>query len=302
MNSRKYKGQVRILLKILPIISKQTDLALHGGTAINLFQLNMPRLSVDIDLTYLPVEDRDTSLTNIDKILSEIKQSIEHTFPEFMIAHKKQETKLIISSTEAFIKVEVNQIKRGCYANPKRMTLCSKAQHEYNSFCQIQMVEIGHLYGGKICAALDRQHPRDLFDISYMLKKGGFSNTIKKGFLFYLISSNRPIKEMLFPLLKDQENALENQFQGMSEQEFTYEDYIEIREKLIREVQQSLTASDKEFLLSIEAAQPNWDIYDFSYFPAVEWKLRNIKQLKVKDPKKHNSLYHELKENLGRLN
>jgi len=65
MSSPNYKKQVALLLKVLPLISKETAFALHGGTAINLFQHNMPRLSVDIDLTYLPVADRDTSLSEI---------------------------------------------------------------------------------------------------------------------------------------------------------------------------------------------------------------------------------------------
>lgn len=48
----KYNHQVRLLLAVLPEIAKEHCFALHGGTAINLFIRNMPRLSVDIDLTY----------------------------------------------------------------------------------------------------------------------------------------------------------------------------------------------------------------------------------------------------------
>lgn len=64
MNSH-YKNQVALLLSILPEVAKEKDLAVHGGTAINLFVRNMPRLSVDIDLTYIPVRDRTTSLLAI---------------------------------------------------------------------------------------------------------------------------------------------------------------------------------------------------------------------------------------------
>jgi len=76
MNFRNYKKQVALLLRVLPLISKETDFALHGGTAINLFQQNMPRLSVDIDLTYLPIADRETSLIDINKKLLTIKQHL----------------------------------------------------------------------------------------------------------------------------------------------------------------------------------------------------------------------------------
>ena len=67
MSTRNYKKQVHLLLSVLPMVAKENCFALHGGTAINLFLNNMPRLSVDIDLTYLPVENRDTSMDNIAK-------------------------------------------------------------------------------------------------------------------------------------------------------------------------------------------------------------------------------------------
>src|SRR5690554_2228016 len=287
MSYRKYKNQVRLMLTIFPFVSKEENFALHGGTAINLFQLNMPRLSVDVDLTYLPVEDRDTSLANINQSLDSIKRAIEHVYPEMYVELKKQESKLMISNKEALIKVEVNKIKRGCYAEPVLMGLCMKAQQEFNLFGEMQVVEPGHLFGGKICAAIDRQHPRDLFDISYMLKTEKFSETIKKGFIFYLISSNRPIAEMLKPRYKDQRSVFEKQFIGMTEEPFSYEEYEETRNLLIKTIHQSLTVGDKDFLMSIEKGKPDWSIYGFNDFPAVQWKLMNVERLIAENPKKH---------------
>src|SRR5690554_378751 len=121
MNFQNYKKQVALLLKVLPLISKETDFALHGGTAINLFQQNMPRLSVDIDLTYLPIADRETSLIDINKKLLTIKQNITYSFPEVNVTHKENVSKLMINNAEAAIKIEVNQIKRGCYAKTRWM-------------------------------------------------------------------------------------------------------------------------------------------------------------------------------------
>lgn len=287
MDYRKYKKQVKLLLSILPIINKDDTFALHGGTGINLFHSNMPRLSVDIDLTYLPVEDKETSLTNISKSLSAIKQTIEHTFSEINVEHKQQQSKLIISNKEATIKVEVNQIKRGCYAEAVQMQLCSMAQQEFDMFCEMKVVEIGHLYGGKICAALDRQHPRDLFDIKNMLQVEGFSEVIKKGFIFYLISSNRTIAEMLKPQYIYQRAVFENQFTGMTQNSFSYEEYEDTRSILVRQIHQSLTTEDKQFLLSIESGEPDWNHYSFEIFPAVQWKLINIQRLKANNPEKH---------------
>ncbi len=262
------------MLTILPFVSKEKNFALHGGTAINLFQFNMPRLSVDVDLTYIPIQDRDTSLTSIKQSLDFIKRALEQAYPEMSVEHKKRESKLIITNKKA-------------YTLPEIKKLCIEAQEEFELFCEIQVVEKGHLFGGKICAALDRQHPRDLFDISNMLKKESFSETIKKGFIFYLICSNRPIAEMLKPHNKDQRGVFEKQFLGMTNEPFSYEEYEEVRSLLIKTIHQALTNADKVFLLSIEMGKPNWHIYDFKDFPAVQWKLMNVERLIVENPEKH---------------
>jgi hypothetical protein len=71
-----YRQQVSLLLTVLPEVAKEKCLALHGGTAINLFVRDMPRLSVDIDLTYLPIEDRETSVNHIAEALERIKANL----------------------------------------------------------------------------------------------------------------------------------------------------------------------------------------------------------------------------------
>lgn len=294
MSTQNYKSQVILLLSVLPEVEKEDCFALHGGTAINLFIRNMPRLSVDIDLTFLPIENRDTSIQAISKALSQIKKNIETVFSHISVQHLEREAKLLVSNKEANIKIEVNLIKRGCFEKPKLMELCGKAQDTFEVYTEIKIVELGHLFGGKICAALDRQHPRDLFDIKYMLEEEGFSAAIKKGFIFYLISSNRPIVEILFPKLKDQRKAFSNQFTGMTTENFDYSDYEHTRETLIQTVNSSLTKEDKAFLLSIEKGEPNWNEYDFSQFPAVKWKLQNINTLKEQNPVKHKEFYEKL--------
>ena|SRR5690554_5713850 len=119
-----YKTQADLLLSILPIVGKENVFALHGGTAINLFHKNMPRLSVDIDLTYIPVEDRDTSVANINGALNRIRQQIEVVLPKTKVHHLEHNAKLIVSGKEASVKVEVNLIKRGCFSPPQKIALC----------------------------------------------------------------------------------------------------------------------------------------------------------------------------------
>lgn len=290
-----YKNQVRLLLSVIPEVAKEKCFALHGGTAINLFVRDTPRLSVDIDLTYIPIEERITSFTNINNALAEIKKRLNIIFPNLLVVHEKTKLKLQISNKDALIKIEVNQGIRGLMGDTSALVLCDKAQEEFDAFCSIQGVSFGQLYGGKIVAALDRQHPRDLFDVKDLLENEGFTEEIKEGFLFTLLSSKRPIKEVLFPNLIDQEQAFANQFMGMTEKPFSYADFEQTREKLVQVVREGLTETDKTFIINFENASPDWSIYDFEKFPAIQWKLQNLLVLKESNPEKHNSNMKELK-------
>lgn len=287
------------MLSVIPEIAKEDCFALHGGTAINLFVRDMPRLSVDIDLTYVPIEDRQTSLQNISTALESIKARIETVIPDIQIEHKADTLKLLISSKGAAIKLEVNQIGRGTIEKPAKMTLCEKAQNEFDVFCVAPVVPLGQLYGGKICAALDRQHPRDLFDIKYLLSSEGFTDEIKAGFLLCLVSHDRPINEVISPNFLDQRQIMDNHFEGMSDELFTYDEFESTREQLVRTILEGLTGQDKTFLLSIKNADPDRSIYDFQRFPAVQWKLQNLRKLKDTNPDKHREQYELLKEKLN---
>lgn len=293
-----YKNQVALLLSVLPEVAKEKCFALHGGTAINLFIRDMPRLSVDIDLTYIPIEPRKETFANINAALSRVEQSIIKLNPKIHIEHKKKTLKLIITSPIAIVKVEVNQAMRGLIGPTNELILCNKAQIEFDAFCSIQIVPTNQLFGGKICAALDRQHPRDLFDTKYILNNEGFTPSIKSGFIFCLLASKRPIHEMLSPNHIDQRAALQAQFSGMTLERFTYNDYEETRSTLISTIRASLTARDKEFLLSFVNTTPEWSLYDYELFPAVKWKLQNLTSLKLKNPKKHKEQYRLLQEEL----
>lgn len=182
-----YKNQVRLLLSIIPVVAKEKCFALHGGTAINLFVRDMPRLSVDIDLTYIPIEDRLTSITNINNALGKIKNELNTIFPNLLVDHQKEKLKLQISNKKALIKIEVNQGIRGLIMNTNTLVLCEKAQEDFDAFCSIQGVSFGQLYGGKIVASLDRQHPRDLFDTKDLLENEGITEEAKKRFSFYIV-------------------------------------------------------------------------------------------------------------------
>ena len=295
-----YKRQVILLLDILPEVAKEHCFALHGGTAINLFVRDMPRLSVDIDLTYVKIEDRSASLANISAALERIKNNILKAIPNVIVSHLETE-KLLVSANGVTIKLEVSTTNRGTVARPMEMVLCEKAQKDFGVFCVINVVPLEQLYGGKICAALDRQHPRDLFDIKYLLANEGFSDQVKTGFMLCLLSSARPIHEILFPNLLDQRSALVNQFEGMTTEIFSYHEYERTRKKLIEDIHVSLTKKDKDFLLSVKGLSPDWSVYDFRNFPAVLWKLKNLENLRQNNSYKHEVFYNALERLLNSI-
>ncbi|MEM9276300.1 MAG: nucleotidyl transferase AbiEii/AbiGii toxin family protein [Cyanobacteria bacterium P01_F01_bin.143] len=289
-----YRRQVSLLLSVLPEIAKEKCFALHGGTAINLFVREMPRLSVDIDLTYLPIEDRQTSLSNIADALERVKERVLIVLPKAKIQHQKGISKLQISNRGFQIKVEVNQTNRGILSDPIEYQLCEKAQDQFDAFCSIAVVPLSQLYRGKICAALDRKHPRDLFDVKYLLQNDGISDEIKKGLLFSILSSNRPIHELLQPNLQDQRSAFENQFSGMTAEPFSYDDFEATRDTLITNISNFWTDSDKQFLIGFLKLEPDWTIYDFERFPSVQWKIQNLVRLKRDNPDKYREQVEHL--------
>jgi predicted nucleotidyltransferase component of viral defense system len=299
MDHKNYKRQVSLLLNVLPEVAKEDCFALHGGTAINLFIRDMPRLSVDIDLTYVPIENRPTSLKNIASALLRIRDRLEKLIPDIQMEHKRAISKLLVTANGVNIKIEVNQVGRGTLYAPKKIALCKKAQTEFDAFCIVPLVPLAQLYGGKICAALDRQHPRDLFDIKYLLDNEGFTDEVKTGFLLSLVGHDRPIHELIHPNFQDQRQTMINHFEGMSDEEFTYAEFEAVREQLVKVINEKLTEKDKEFLLSIKRVEPDWSIYDFERYPAVQWKLRNLRRLKVENPDKHRNQQDLLENKLA---
>lgn len=282
-----YKNQVALLIRILPLIHQIKDVAVHGGTAINLFVKDMPRYSVDVDLTYLPINNWEESMLDINHHLSVAKQQIERSIPGIRVQHKPAVLKLLCSKENAQVKIEVNAIKRGIIGEVREMELCEKAQKEFNMSCGARIVPYSLLYGGKIAAALGRQHPRDVFDYKYMDVQS--FDEIKDGVIFYLLGSDKPLIESLQPNPIDQQEALMNQFKGMTDLPFDYEAYEAARSELKDKVLSNLNLIDRTFLLSFENGTPEWDACcagDLSAFPAIQWKLQNIRTLKTSNPVK----------------
>ncbi len=272
--------QAGLILRILPLIHQEQVFALKGGTAINFFVRDLPRLSVDIDLVYLPVTERTEALAEINQKLHGIAEKIRRMFPTAVI--QESGLKLILRLGEATVKIEPNQVLRGSVHPAEVKELVPEAQKVFEVSVDMSTLSAPDLYGGKICAALDRQHPRDLFDIKLLLDHEGLTEGIRKAFVVYLIGHNRPMSELLDPRFSDMRHVFDNEFVGMMRIPCEYEDLVETRARLVKLIRSSLTGEEKEFIASIQEGNPHWDLLglsDIGRLPAVRWKLLNVAKM-----------------------
>ena len=187
-----YNQQVKLLVRLLSIVAKETCFALKGGTAINLFVRDLPRLSVDMDLVYLPLEDRDTALKNVRAALTRIAADIKQEIPgcDVIAAHVDTESlRIFVSHDGSRIKIELSPVMRGSVFPPTFISVKPSVELEFG-YAEMSVLTLPDLYAGKLCAALDRQHPRDLFDVKLLLENEGISADLRRTFLVYLISHN----------------------------------------------------------------------------------------------------------------
>lgn len=281
-----YRQQVALLIRVLPFTAEERAFALKGGTAINLFVRDMPRLSVDIDLTYLPVEDRATSLAAIDAAMLRIKERIERGIQGAKVnasrsADEKIVTKLIVRASDVQIKIEVTPVLRGAVYDPVVMSVVPAVEDAFG-FAEMQVVSFADLYAGKIVAAFDRQHPRDLFDVRGLLANEGVSDELRRAFLVYVISHNRPMAEVLAPTRKPLREEFERGFAGMTKEPVALADLEAAREEIIATVVADMPEDHRHFLLGFKRGRPVWKLLGIpkaQYLPAVMWKQRNLDRL-----------------------
>ena len=298
-----FHNQVSLLLRVLPEVMNVKHFALKGGTAINMFVRDMPRLSVDIDLTYIPADSRDDSLRTINQSMEELAQIIEHRFSDIRTDLKKTKEfnikQIYIQDRQAAIKVEVNHVLRG-FVNPCiQLGLSKRAQDHFKTYSKALCLSFEDLYAGKLCAALDRQHPRDLFDVKILLDNEGYSELLRKTFIVYLISNNRPISELLNPNRLDITEVFKKEFSGMIEEDVSCDDLVDVRETLINLIIESFTEKERSFLVSFKGGKPDWDLLglvNIAALPAVQWKLANIAKIR---PEKHREALVVLNDKLG---
>ncbi len=301
MDSR-YLDTVRLLIDAAPFVFTQQCFALKGGTAINLFLDEMPRLSVDIDLVFTDLShtDRDSALIAIENALHEIADLLQKRLGVTVrptTSGSDHESKLFISRGPVLLKVEVNHVFRGAVYPLVTGSLSAEAQQRFSRALTVPMLDPDELYASKLVAALDRQHPRDLFDVMLLFERGGITPRIRRAFTVYLAGHNRPIHELLAPHCKDIRIEFESDFAGMTNREVTLGQLLEVRDQLFRELPASLDECEREFLISINQCEPDGEILDLpgiEKLPAIRWKLLNLQKLLKSNRTKYNAMVKSL--------
>lgn len=287
-----YLDSARLLTRVAPLVFADDTFALKGGTAINLFIREMPRLSVDLDLLFpdhtIPREQalrciKDRLRQSSDRLQ---KQGFQIHSPAAMDSN---ETKLFVRRGAIEVKIEANFVTRGTVFPVARASLTKSAQNILQADIEIPVASLEDVYGGKLVAAMDRQHPRDLFDVQQLFAHEGITAGIRRAFVIYLASHNRPVHEVLFPSLRDIHSDFEYGFTGMTAEPVQLEALLAVRERMMRELQQGLSFDERRFLLSLVAAEPEWPLLGVAHLeqlPGVRWKLHNLERLRRSNARK----------------
>jgi hypothetical protein len=295
-----YVDAVRLLLETIPVVFKTPSFVMKGGTAINLFAQDMPRLSVDIDVVYSNhVEPRAEALAAISDALKKAQEQLHRSGLKTRVAatNKGDEIKLFVEREQSQIKIEVNNVFRGTILPVEQRRLVEKARDLFTTDLTAPVLATAELYGSKLVAALDRQHPRDFFDVRGMYEGGGLTSDVMECFVCYLAGHNRPVHEVLFSRDQDMTQAFENEFVGMTRDSITLDELIAVRQRLKNDLSAKLTENHRRFLVGLVQENPDWSLMACPHLqelPAIQWKLQNLARLKKSNAIKFAAQANEL--------
>lgn len=304
MNER-YRRTVELLLDIAPRVFAEPDFAMKGGTAINLFVRELPRLSVDIDLVFVPKSlPREEALAQIAAALGRVQRALER-FPGVKVragGADGEEVKLFVDRGDYRVKVEVNKVFRGTAYPVVDRALGRGASDYFKREADVRLLDVDEIYGSKLVAAMDRQHPRDLFDVRELLRAGGITPRMRRAFVIYVAGHNRPIGELLTPNPMPLEQVYRNEFVGMTQNDVPLIELDDARAEIFRSLPSSLDSDERKFLLSVKRGEPEWSLLGVTgieHLPALQWKVRNVRDLMERNPAKHARQLATLREKLA---
>jgi hypothetical protein len=300
-----YIEVVRLLLEAIPVVFQQPQFAMKGGTALNLFVQDLPRLSVDIDVVFVDhTTSRTEALRQIGAALEEARKELNRRGlqAESLVGALGDEAKLFLRRGSHLVKVEVNHVFRGTMLPVQARSLTPESRRLFTTEVHVPVLATDELYGSKLVAALHRQHPRDLFDVHCLFGTGGITDEMVECFVGYLAGHHRPLHEVLASRDHDLTNTYENEFKGMARMPISLEALVASRDRLRQELDARLTANHRAFLLGLVAGEPDWNLMRCGHLrelPAIRWKLQNLAKLRRTSPQKYALQSAELRALFG---
>ena len=300
-----YADAVRLMLTVAHDVFVNDIFALKGGTALNLFLHDMPRLSVDIDVVYAPWQTpREQALAEITAELDAIARRLDRLGlrSRKIAADGMGDTKLLIETESEQVKIEVNTVFRGTVLPVERRVLSPQTADVFSAELALPTLAPAELYGSKLVAALDRQHPRDLFDVWTMFESGGLSDDMVECFVVYLAGHNRPTHEVLFGNDKNTAAEYRSHFVGMTRDPVELDTLLAARAQLKEELPRRLSERHRQFLAGLARAEPDWSLLRCEHaaeLPALRWKLANLATFRDRRPVDFERQAGLLAEQLG---
>lgn len=277
-----------LIVRLLRPVAERNSFALKGGTAINLFLRDLPRLSVDIDLVYLSRDPWASAVLEIRRQLDQICDSAEKIIPRVQTPRSNSNVNVELKQVFRMpqhahvaaheVRIEVSPVFRGVVW-PCSMQRVSPRVEMIFGFSEANLASHYDIYAGKMCAALTRQHCRDIFDILELLRNKEIDRKLIDTFLVYLISQKRPISEVIDPHIKEIDESQVANLNNMTFEKVSLDDLEHARRSLLQIVRSSLTSDDCEFLVSFKKMEPDWSLLkvpNVESLPAVTWKLLNL--------------------------
>lgn len=189
----------------------------------------------------------------------------------------------------AGVKIETTPVMRGTVL-PAHWMRTSAAATEQFGLAETTVASFADVYAGKLNAALDRQHPRDIFDVMVLYQNEGITDELFRVFLAYVAGSRRPMHELLAPAGKMDEAVFDAEFRGMAREPVLFGELVDAQNRLTGDIQARLTGDNAAFLLSLHDAKPDFSLLglpDAANLPAVRWKVMNLERLIRENRAKH---------------
>jgi hypothetical protein len=189
---------------------------------------------------------------------------------------------------------------RGSVYEPERRQSRPAVEETFGDLAA-QVLSFEDVYAGKLVAALDRQHPRDLFDVMNLLDGEGLSERLMDAFVAYLGSHSRPMAEVLNAKEKDLRQVYEREFAAMTAEDVPLDQLLATRARLIDALRAALLPRHRDFLLSLKRLAPDWSLIPVPHLrelPGVQWKLHNLEKFSETQPHRYARAVESLERTL----